>query len=723
MEKINFRKSFLTFIIFLLTSLCVITGFSFANASVFAETQNITPVESVYSASKISSSTLDMYQPACKIYYDNLIDQYNNGNGDAKLVYSIAIYQGMENNIENLLLGNKVDISQYFNGRSTSFVNEPQNTVIAPYFQHAYDAFTMDYALLGNVLSPNLYWSSDGKVYLTGAFVKENTVPVFSSGTEAINGLNYLTEIAESFNFQNKTDYQKILIAHDFLANTIEYDNSTSKKLIHTAYGALTNNIAVCDGYSKSFKYIMDCWDIPCVLITGLGGTKNNPGPHMWNFVYLQDVDKWYALDVTWDDQEGTTPEYDYFLIDFASFTNNGTNVHTPYERIPHSNGVESLIYTLPTPSATDYPYPETPKNYTNYTVTVTSPVGNVQSTFVNGIKSVKRGNYVDFSISYNTSVYFINALGIVSNGAQLIQLSSNAYRLIVTDSDVTITVNLESFVHTITKSETSEYTITLSTTEATEGVIINVTINTTDPSKTVRYILVKGATSSTDYQYTTVTKYQQYSFKMPNENITVSAVIGTLHTITAGNITNGTATLTFSQTTAVEGERIVITASGITEGMRVKQLSATGVSSFTKIETNKFFFYMPDSAVVIDTELQIIPPSIKTSDIKITHIQGGSTLSFSKTSAEVGEEIILTVSNTSFGLKVKSITCNGTALVQADTENSFKLTIPSEDVELVVEYEYLYGFDLMIIIYAVGGLVAFIILCSIIKAIVKRRR
>jgi transglutaminase/protease-like cytokinesis protein 3 len=57
----------------------------------------------------------------------------------------------------------------------------------------------------------------------------------------------------------------------------------------------------VCEGYAKSFKYILDDLGIPCVIVCGVGQNSNGEiENHAWNYVKLKD--KWYAVDCTWDD-------------------------------------------------------------------------------------------------------------------------------------------------------------------------------------------------------------------------------------------------------------------------------------------------------------------------------------------------------------------------------------------------------------------------------------
>lgn len=59
----------------------------------------------------------------------------------------------------------------------------------------------------------------------------------------------------------------------------------------------------VCEGYSRAFKILCDAVDIPCILAVGDARSSRYSAPesHMWNEVRMDD-DKWYAVDVTWND-------------------------------------------------------------------------------------------------------------------------------------------------------------------------------------------------------------------------------------------------------------------------------------------------------------------------------------------------------------------------------------------------------------------------------------
>lgn len=113
---------------------------------------------------------------------------------------------------------------------------------------------------------------------------------------------------------QGTDDYSRVLQAHDFLARNVVYTNRADKNL-HTIVGPLTNKTGVCEGYAKTFKYLLDMMSIPCLIVYGFG---YDPGTgveerHAWNLVQLGG--KWTHIDVTFDTtiRSGHILRYDYF--------------------------------------------------------------------------------------------------------------------------------------------------------------------------------------------------------------------------------------------------------------------------------------------------------------------------------------------------------------------------------------------------------------------------
>jgi len=107
----------------------------------------------------------------------------------------------------------------------------------------------------------------------------------------------------KTYFIQNKKSdtYENIKLAHDYLIESIEYDQTTSQENIYDLYGALINKKSVCEGYAKAFKYLMDSLNIPCTIVVGMAtNSEGNTENHAWNYVQLNG--NWYAIDCTWDD-------------------------------------------------------------------------------------------------------------------------------------------------------------------------------------------------------------------------------------------------------------------------------------------------------------------------------------------------------------------------------------------------------------------------------------
>ena len=115
----------------------------------------------------------------------------------------------------------------------------------------------------------------------------------------------------------NMKDVLKEKIIHDYVAKTVTYDSTTAANIKNLGttlphsfdiYGAIVENRAVCEGYSKLFQYLCYLVGINSNQATGTA----DGGNHMWNTVLIDG--KWYQVDVTWDDGDEFTG-YNYFNL------------------------------------------------------------------------------------------------------------------------------------------------------------------------------------------------------------------------------------------------------------------------------------------------------------------------------------------------------------------------------------------------------------------------
>ncbi len=175
-------------------------------------------------------------------------------------------------------------------------------------------------------------------------------------------------------------EYSLELKIHNKIIDMCKYaDNVKSSKddyLAFTAYGVLVNGSAVCEGYSKTFQYLLSQLGIESATIMGKGSSEL----HMWNAVKING--NWYYVDVGWDDSKEYS-KYDYFNItteeikadhtisklyaDCTSDEVTGKNGETAINFnhfIPKCNSVEENYYVKSTPHFTDL------YSYENYEMT-----------------------------------------------------------------------------------------------------------------------------------------------------------------------------------------------------------------------------------------------------------------------------------------------------------------------------------------------------------------
>ena len=122
-----------------------------------------------------------------------------------------------------------------------------------------------------------------------------------------------VAEVIAVLGLAQMDDYHKIKTIHDYIVNNTAYkDDGTNQ--CHSAYSALIQGYAVCQGYAGLFQRLCKEVGIETRYITGYAGEA-----HAWNIVKLDN--QWYNVDVTWDDPIGGSLRYDYFLkaeIDFS---------------------------------------------------------------------------------------------------------------------------------------------------------------------------------------------------------------------------------------------------------------------------------------------------------------------------------------------------------------------------------------------------------------------
>ncbi len=131
-----------------------------------------------------------------------------------------------------------------------------------------------------------------------------------------------IDRILEMLEIENTDSlYERAWRIYQYIAQTVDYDyenmNNTQQVLHYTAYGALINKKAVCQGYTVLLYRMLWQAGVENHATTGVGGG----GRHVWNIVRMGDL--FYNCDVTWDAE--TDDNNDYFLKSDATFSEDHT--------------------------------------------------------------------------------------------------------------------------------------------------------------------------------------------------------------------------------------------------------------------------------------------------------------------------------------------------------------------------------------------------------------
>lgn len=107
------------------------------------------------------------------------------------------------------------------------------------------------------------------------------------------------THIIENIVRPEMSEIEKVLAIHDFLVQSAAYDNTV------TTYDLLMRHSASCSGYANAMENLLNTAGIKTKSIGGAG--------HAWNMVLIDG--KYYHIDATWNDNNDTDYNYNYFLL------------------------------------------------------------------------------------------------------------------------------------------------------------------------------------------------------------------------------------------------------------------------------------------------------------------------------------------------------------------------------------------------------------------------
>lgn len=253
------------------------------------------------------------------------------------------MYTALENHQEDMKSGDyRIEFGYQFNDL---LQEEGGAESLNQSFQSAWNAYRFDHM--------EVFYLDVSKIFLFTKTTIQGGISTYEVSLGAQEGENYLAsgyetkediekaeqqiemQVNELVAFSNGTTAEKIKQVHNWLVDNLSYaQNGEMNPNAYDIYGAFVEKQAVCEGYARAFKLLMDKMEIPCILIAGTGTNSNGETEsHAWNYVYIDGI--WYAVDVTWDDPvivgNGLLDEerkYQYFLKGsdefFQTHTQNG---------------------------------------------------------------------------------------------------------------------------------------------------------------------------------------------------------------------------------------------------------------------------------------------------------------------------------------------------------------------------------------------------------------
>ncbi len=170
--------------------------------------------------------------------------------------------------------------------------------------EETYNSDEGDY-IIYDVNKVNCAGDCDGKYYYY-----KLTVNYFTNTEQEKYVSERVDEIIDSLDIEKLDDYGKISAIYEYIINNVEYDYSEEdvRKEKRSAYGALYNGQAVCQGFSLLFYRLAKEAGLHCRIISGM----DNQGGHAWNIISIDGL--YYLCDSTWDINSDEISDCKYFM-------------------------------------------------------------------------------------------------------------------------------------------------------------------------------------------------------------------------------------------------------------------------------------------------------------------------------------------------------------------------------------------------------------------------
>ena len=186
-----------------------------------------------------------------------------------------------------------------------------------------------------NIKTYTYSYSGDGYLYQIYFYYSLDNATYLKQLAQCESVADHMLEGIEN---SNLSVYAQLLLLHDRIATWTEYDYEGLKIYSgwtdppYTIYGVLVRQLAVCQGYSMAYKYLLNRLGIENYICSSADLF------HAWNIVKVNG--NYYHVDITWDDPSylnQSTGKYvraeglvrhDNFLISTNEIRNTGHNAY-----------------------------------------------------------------------------------------------------------------------------------------------------------------------------------------------------------------------------------------------------------------------------------------------------------------------------------------------------------------------------------------------------------
>ncbi len=294
------KKRIISCILTVLILASVLPANAFADSSVIHRQIHINPLYKDVVDQKQLFSTLN---GAPRLYSDTQPQEAGSADEAA-----VILRKGMENREARIAIRCPADAITPTDGILDEIAEKALEETGVPtqgdYIRWTYAGWSGSYSLESDDEGLHYVFVYDCKYYTTAAQEAELSEKIDS--------------VLQSLDINDESsDYDVICAVYDYICANVSYDydnlDDSEYLLKYTAYAAMINKTAVCQGYSALMYRMLQQKNIDCRLIPGSN--------HAWNIVAIDGV--YYNADSTWD--AGKDPKnYAYFLCgdsDFAEHT------------------------------------------------------------------------------------------------------------------------------------------------------------------------------------------------------------------------------------------------------------------------------------------------------------------------------------------------------------------------------------------------------------------